>query len=103
MQQFMDRLSSFLERRRRLVLAAWIVLLLVSLPFAMKQTENLTAGGFTIPGSGSDAVDNALEDFEHAERQTLSVVVARRDGDAADVRRELARVDAIADGMANSE
>jgi uncharacterized membrane protein YdfJ with MMPL/SSD domain len=103
MQGFMDRLSSFLERRRRLVLGAWVVLLLVSLPFAMKQTEHLTAGGFTIPGSGSQAVDRALADFDDAQRQTLSVVVARRDGDAADVRRELARVDEIVDGVPLAE
>jgi uncharacterized membrane protein YdfJ with MMPL/SSD domain len=104
MQRFMDRLSAFLERRRRLVLGAWVALLIVSLPFAMKQTEHLTSGGFSIPGSGSAAVDRALADFDAAERQTLSVVVARRpDGDAADVRRELARLDAIADGMPVAE
>ena len=100
----MDRLSSFLERRRRLVLGAWVVLLLVSLPFAVKQTEHLTSGGFSIPGSGSAAVDRALADFDDAERQTLSVVVARQpDGDAADVRRELARIDAIADDVPLAE
>ncbi|HEX2161001.1 MAG TPA: MMPL family transporter [Thermoleophilaceae bacterium] len=86
------------------MLGAWVALLLVSLPFAMKQTEHLTSGGFTIPGSGSEAVDHALADFDDAQRQTLSVVVARRPGgDAADVRRELARVDTIADGMAHAE
>jgi uncharacterized membrane protein YdfJ with MMPL/SSD domain len=104
MQRFMDRLTSFLERRRRLVLGAWIALLLVSLPFAMKQTEHLTSGGFSIPGSGSEAVDRALADFDAAERQTLSVVVARREGgDGADVRRELARVDRIVDELAVAE
>ena len=104
MQRFMDRLTSFLERRRRLVLIGWVALLLVSLPFAMKQTEHLTAGGFSIPGSGSDAVDRALADFDDAERQALSVVVARQPGgDAADVRRELARIDAIADDVPLAE
>ncbi len=104
MQRFMDRLTGFLERRRRLVLAVWVVLLIASLPFAMKQTEHLTSGGFSIPGSGSESVDRALADFEHAERQTLSVVVARRPGgDAADVRRELARVDAIVDDVELAE
>jgi RND superfamily putative drug exporter len=104
MQRFMDRLSSFLERRRRVVLGVWIVLLLAALPFAMKQTEHLTSGGFSIPGSGSEAVDRALADFDAAERQTLSVVVARRDGgDGADVRRELARVDRIVDDLALAE
>jgi uncharacterized membrane protein YdfJ with MMPL/SSD domain len=104
MQQVMDRLSAFLERRRWLVLGAWIVLLVVSLPFAMKQTEHLTSGGFSIPGSGSEAVERALADFDDAERQTLSVVVARQPGgDAGDVRRELERVDGLVDGVDNAE
>jgi RND superfamily putative drug exporter len=104
MQQAMDRLTSFLERRRRLVLGVWIVLLLASLPFAARQTEHLTSGGFAIPGSGSEAVDRALADFEDAERHTLSVVVARQPGgDAADVRRELRRVDAVADDLPLAE
>ncbi len=104
MQQVMDKLSSFLERRRWLVLGAWIVLLVVSLPLAMKQTEHLTSGGFSIPGSGSEAVERALADFDDAERQTLSVVVARQPGgDAADVRRELERVDGLVDGIDRAE
>ncbi len=104
MQQAMDRLTSLLERRRRLILGAWIALLLVSLPFAARQTEHLTSGGFAIPGSGSEAVDRALADFDDAQRHTLSVVVARQpDADTADVRRELARVDAIADRMPHAE
>jgi len=104
MQRFMDRLTSFLERRRRLVLGVWVALLLVSLPFAMKQTEYLTAGGFSIPGSGSESVDRAIADFEDAQRQTLAVVVARRPGgDAADVRRELARIDATVDDVPLAE
>jgi uncharacterized membrane protein YdfJ with MMPL/SSD domain len=103
-QQAMDRLTSFLEHRRKVLLGVWAVLLVASLPFAMKQTEHLTAGGFTIPGSGSEAVDKAIGDFDHAQRQTLSVVVARRPGgDTAAVRRELARVDAIVDEMPLAE
>ena len=104
MQQAMDRLSSFLERRRWVVLAAWIVLLIVSLPFMVRQTEHLTSGGFSIPGSGSEAVDRALADFDTAQREALSVVVARQPGgDAADVRRELARVDAAVDARPLAE
>ena len=78
MQSVMDRLTAFLERRRWVVLAAWVLLLVAAAPFAARQTENLTAGGFSVPGSGSDAVDRALSDFEGAQRETLAVVVARR-------------------------
>src|SRR5215218_11045465 len=104
MQRAMDKLSSFLERRRWLVLGAWIVLLIASLPFTMRQTEHLTSGGFSIPGSGSEAVDLAITDFSLAEREALSVVVARKPGaDTADVRRELRRVDRVVDSMPLTE
>jgi RND superfamily putative drug exporter len=104
MQQLMDRLTSFLERRRWVVLAAWVVLLVLSLPFMARQTENLTSGGFVIPGSGSEAVDKALADYDAAERHNLSVVVARKaGGSAAAVRRELDRVDRVVDGMPRAE
>ena len=49
MQAAMDTLSAFLERRRLLVLGAWIVLLLAAAPFAAKQTDHLTSGGFKVP------------------------------------------------------
>ena len=104
MQVAMDRLTAFLERRGRLVIALWVVLLVAAVPFAAKQTENLTAGGFTVPGSGSAAVDGALADFEGAQRETLAVVVARREGaSAADVRAQVDRVDEIAARLPNVE
>jgi RND superfamily putative drug exporter len=104
MQHTMDRLTSFLERRRWLVLGAWIVLLVASLPFMARQTEHLTSGGFTVPGSGTEAVDKAIQDFDAAQRESLSVVVARGEGaTVADVRRELDRVDAIVDGIPQAE
>jgi uncharacterized membrane protein YdfJ with MMPL/SSD domain len=104
MQRVMDRLTSFLERRRWLVPGAWIVLLLVSLPFMARQTDHLTSGGFSIPGSGTEAVDKALADFDLAQREYLSVVVARKPGgDAADVRRELRRASDIVNGGEQSE
>jgi heme transporter len=51
MQAAMDRLGGFLERRRWLVVAAWLLLVLAAAPFAARQTEHLTAGGFSVPGS----------------------------------------------------
>ena len=97
MQVAMDGLTAFLERRSRLVIALWVVLLVAALPFAARQTENLTSGGFTVPGSGSAAVDAALADFEGAQRESLAVVVARREGaSVADVRAQVDRVDQIA-------
>ena len=96
----MDRLGAFLERRRWLVLGIWLVLLLAALPFAARQTENLTGGGFSVPGSGSEAVDKGLERFEGAQKESLAVVLAQRpSASAADVRAQVDRVDRIAARM----
>jgi RND superfamily putative drug exporter len=100
----MDKLASFLERRRWLVLGAWVVLLIAAAPFAAKQTDHLTSGGFEVPGSQSQTVDRNLERFENAQREYMAVVVARREGaGAASVRRELDRVAALADRQAHAE
>ncbi|HET7052603.1 MAG TPA: MMPL family transporter [Solirubrobacterales bacterium] len=57
----MSRLAGFLGRRRRWVLAGWAIVLLLALPFAARQTEHLTGGGFDVPGSQSKAVSNSLQ------------------------------------------
>ena len=102
MQKAMDRLEAFVGRRRKLVLIAWLLVLLAALPFTLRQTENLTSGGFLVPGSGSEAVDRAIDDFEGAERESLAVVLAVREGgDDAAVRRSLDRVERAADDVAH--
>src|SRR3954469_4768180 len=87
MQGAMDRLGSFTRRHRVVVVLAWLALLAAALPFAARQTDNLTSGGFAVPGSGSQAVDRGLAEFDGAQREALAVVVARRPGATdADVR-----------------
>ena len=93
----MDRLAGFLERRRWLVLAAWLLLLVAALPFAAKQTDHLTSGGFEVPGSQSQVVSENVTRFEGAQRDNLAVVLARREGaSAAAVRAQVDRVAGIA-------
>jgi uncharacterized membrane protein YdfJ with MMPL/SSD domain len=100
----MDRLGGFLERRRRLVLGAWIVLLLAAAPFAAKQTENLTGGGFNVPGSGSQRVDDSLARFPGAQRESIAALLQKRDGaSAADVRAQIDDLDAAAARLPNVE
>src|SRR3954451_22125679 len=97
MQAVMDRLDGFTRRHRVPVALAWLVVLLAALPFAARQTDHLTSGGFSVPGSGSAAVDRSLKRFESAQRDSLAVVLAQKPGSsAADVRREVDRVDRIA-------
>jgi uncharacterized membrane protein YdfJ with MMPL/SSD domain len=100
----MDRLAAFLERRRWMVLAAWLLLLLAALPFAAKQTDHLTSGGFEVPGSQSQVVSENVTRFEGAQRDRLAAVLAGREGaDAAAVRREVDRVGRIAEELPNVE
>jgi uncharacterized membrane protein YdfJ with MMPL/SSD domain len=96
----MDRLAGLLERRRWLVLAAWLLLLLAALPFAAKQTDHLTSGGFEVPGSQSQVVRENLTRFEGAQSDQLAAVLARREGaSTADVRAEVDRVARIAEEL----
>jgi uncharacterized membrane protein YdfJ with MMPL/SSD domain len=65
-QHFMGRLAAFVARRRALVLAVWAALLVAAVPLAMRQNEDLTAGGGLVPGSQSQRVDAAIERFPEA-------------------------------------
>ena len=103
MQSAMNRLSAFVRRRRKFVAIAWLVLLLVSIPFASRQTENLTGGGFEAPGSGSAEVDQQVTRFQGASSEALGVVLQRKGGDAASVQAAVDRVDKAAAKVDNIE
>src|SRR5688500_20392315 len=98
MQALMIRFDRFVRRHRRAVLAVWLVALLAAVPFAMKQSDNLTGGGYAVPGSESDAVRAEVDrNFAQDARATLAaVVVPGADASAADVRAAIARVGAAA-------
>src|SRR3954454_12578653 len=98
----MDRLAGFLERRRWVVLGVWVALLAAALPFAARQTDHLTSGGFEVPGSQSQVVSENIARFHGAQRDQLAVVLARREGaGAADVRAQVVRVGRIAHELPN--
>src|ERR1700755_3411123 len=75
MQSAMNRLSTFVRGRRRLVLGCWIGVLIVSLPFMAMETKHLSGGGFEVPGSGSDAVDKAIHKFTNQSDEPLGIVL----------------------------
>jgi RND superfamily putative drug exporter len=83
MQAAMDRLGSFISRRRKLVLGTWIVLLVVSLPFFAMQTKHLTAGGFEVPGSQSTFVADSIKEFPGVESEKLVFVFNNEGKDKA--------------------
>jgi uncharacterized membrane protein YdfJ with MMPL/SSD domain len=79
MRESMIQLSGFLGRRRRWVLAAWVVVLLVALPIASHQTDHLTGGGFDVPGSQSKAVTDSVEKDFGGRSDSISVLLKADD------------------------
>ncbi|HET9153274.1 MAG TPA: MMPL family transporter [Solirubrobacterales bacterium] len=103
MKDAMDRLAQFLGRRRRWVVAAWVLIVLLALPFASKQTENLTGGGFDVPGSQSMKVSEAVQDRFGSQADGIAVVLkaapgataAERDAAVARVRKDVATLEDV--------
>ena len=101
MQAFMLKLDALLRRYRVVVLALWIVGLVAAVPFAAKQSDHLTGGGFGVPGSQSKTVEDRLAaDFPGAERATMGAVLDPAKGATAqDMRAALARLDAATEAV----
>src|SRR3954452_24688769 len=93
MQRAMDILDGFLKRHTKAVLGVWLVAIVAAVPFAARQTEHLSSGGFGVSGSGSKAVDNEIGNFPGVSRDQLAVVLRVRD--ARGVQPALARVKRI--------
>jgi RND superfamily putative drug exporter len=77
MHTFMVRLSHAMRRWRWAVIAVWIVLVGVSLPFSRMNGDNLSAGFSGVQGSESETVQDALDagDFGTAGQPQIGVVV----------------------------
>jgi RND superfamily putative drug exporter len=103
MRERMNRLAEFLGRRRRWVLGAWIAVVLLALPFAARQTEHLTGGGFDVPGSQSKRVSEALQSEFGSRANGISVLLnaspqagpAERSAAIGRVRREVATLEGV--------
>jgi RND superfamily putative drug exporter len=74
----MTRLAGLLGRRRRWVLAAWVVVVAFALPLASRQTEHLTGGGFDVPGSQSKSVSDSLKRQFGGEADGIAVLLRSR-------------------------
>ncbi|HET8565337.1 MAG TPA: MMPL family transporter [Solirubrobacterales bacterium] len=99
----MNRLAQFLGRRRRWVLAAWVLIVVLALPFAAEQTDHLTGGGFDVPGSQSMKASEALQEDFGSQADGIAVVLkaapgagaAQRDAAVERVRSEVAKLDEV--------
>jgi RND superfamily putative drug exporter len=77
----MIELSRFLTRWRWAVLAAWVAVVVLAFPLSAKQTENLVGGGFEVPGSGSQTVEDAVaDDFPPGQSGGIGAVLAADQG-----------------------
>ena len=94
MQSAMLRLDGVLRRRRRLVLIAWAAIVIAAVPFAARQSEDLSSGGFDVPGSQSAEVSEALGRFPGVARAQLAAVLVPSPG--ADAGQRVAAVDRVA-------
>ncbi len=100
MRDAMRSLAGFLGNRRRWVVAAWVLIVVLALPFAAKQTEHLTGGGFDVPGSQSMAVSESLQEDFGSQADGIAVVLkaepgataAERDAAVARVEEQVATV-----------
>ncbi len=103
MREAMSSLAGFLGRRRRWVVAGWVLIVLLALPFASKQTDHLTGGGFDVPGSQSMKVSESLQDEFGDKANGIGVVLkaapgasaAERSAAVARVRKEVATLDDV--------
>jgi len=89
----MRSLAQVLGRRRRWVVGGWVLIVLFALPFASKQTDHLTGGGFDVPGSQSMKVSESLQDDFGSQADGIAVVLKAEPGaSAADRAAAVARV-----------
>jgi len=101
MRERMSRLAGFLGRRRRWVLAGWALVLLLALPFAARQTEHLTGGGFDVPGSDSKTTTDLVQrDFGGA---TDGVAVLLKSSPGAAAAAQAGAVDRVRHAVAGLE
>jgi uncharacterized membrane protein YdfJ with MMPL/SSD domain len=70
------RLFALSQVHHRFVLAFWFVIVLAAIPFAARQSDHLTANGFTVPGSQSSEVEKAMaRGFPQIERTNLAAFI----------------------------
>jgi uncharacterized membrane protein YdfJ with MMPL/SSD domain len=103
MKDAMRSLAQVLGRRRRWVVGGWVLIVLLALPFASKQTDLLTGGGFDVPGSQSMKVSESLQEDFGSQADGIAVVLkaepgasaAERDGAVARVQEQVAGLDDV--------
>lgn len=71
MRNVMRGLDAAISRHRGLVLVLWLVVVAVAIPFALRQGDELTGGGFAVHGSDSEHVEQLLQDGVPADQRQV--------------------------------
>ena len=74
-ERFLSRLAGAVAHRRRVVIAAWLVLLAAGGWFSLHQTDHLSGGGWDVPGSQSIRVSQLLDQFPGVTPPTFTLLV----------------------------
>ncbi len=90
LERGLARLAHAVGRRRRAVVVVWLVLLAAGGWFALHQTDNLSGGGWDVPGSASVRVNRLLPQFPGATPPAFTLLVTG--ATPADVQRRLAEL-----------
>ena len=78
------RMGAFAVRRRRWVILVWLVALVAAFPLLRNLTDNLSQGGFEVPGSQSDQVRIAVEEDFASRFELTDLIVLRSDSMTVD-------------------
>jgi RND superfamily putative drug exporter len=94
-ERLLARLADLVTRRRRFAVAIWAAVLLGCSWFSLHQSDRLSGGGWEVPGSESQRVDELLEQFPQGAGADLSVLVSGSSAEPvaarlADVQKALA-------------
>jgi uncharacterized membrane protein YdfJ with MMPL/SSD domain len=103
MQTLMLKLDRWLRDHRGIVIGTWLVLVVAAVPFAAKQSEHLSGGGYGIKGSGSQQEMARLPRVAPgAQNARLAGVLVPSEGASVEeMRAGLARLDAATRGIAD--
>ena len=99
MRAGMSRLAGLLARRRWIVVGVWVALVVAAVPLASRQSENLTGGGFDVPGSESEQVQSLIE-AQYPELESGAVSAVLEAAPNASAGQLSAAVDRFADDVA---
>jgi uncharacterized membrane protein YdfJ with MMPL/SSD domain len=92
-RDLMGALDATIAKHRRVVLVLWLVAVAAAVPFALRQGDHLTGGGFAVPGSDSLEVEHVLQrEVSPEQRQVVlgAVLTLDRGTGAAGVRAAIA-------------